>query len=305
MKTPWGELPVRDAHIHFLSANFFSLLAAQKPGLEAASLPAQLGWTTPDPDAAAFGRTWAEELDRHQVDSAVLMASLPGDDTSVASALAAYPGRFHGYFLLNPLAPDSLQIVNRALGAGLQGVCLFPAMHRYSLHDERVRPVLDAAAAHRNAVVFVHCGVLTVGFRKKLGLPSQFDMRFSNPVDVHGIALQYPQMPFVIPHFGAGYFREALMVCDLCPNVYLDTSSSNEWRRYQPPEISLADIFRRAIAVTGTERLLFGTDSSFFPRGWNRSLFEAQVIALQTIGTSRKEAEGIFGGNLLQLLHRG
>ncbi len=31
------------------------------------------------------------------------------------------------------------------------------------------------------AVVYVHCGMLSVGFRRKLGLHSPFDMRYSNP----------------------------------------------------------------------------------------------------------------------------
>ena len=69
--------------------------------------------------------------------------------------------------------------------------------------------------------VFVHCGVLSVGVRKKLGLPSPFDIRFGNPLDLHAVALRYPQVPIIIPHFGAGLFREALMVADLCPNVLL------------------------------------------------------------------------------------
>jgi uncharacterized protein len=53
----------------------------------------------------------------------------------------------------------------------------------------------------------------------------------------------------VIPHFGAGYFREALMVADLCPNVYLDTSSSNGWMRYQTEDLDLARVFRKALEV--------------------------------------------------------
>ena len=82
--------------------------------------------------------------------------------------------------------------------------------------------------------VFVHCGVLSVGVRKKLGLPSPFDIRFGNPLDLHAVALAYPPVPIIVPHFGAGLFREALMVADLCPNVLLDTSSSNGWIKYQP-----------------------------------------------------------------------
>ncbi len=99
-------------------------------------------------------------------------------------------------------------------------------MHGYSIHDDCVRPVFEWAEQDHRAV-FVHCGVLSVGVRGKLGLQSPFDMRFSNPIDLHAVALRYPSVPIIVPHFGAGYFREALMLADLCPNVYLDTSSSN------------------------------------------------------------------------------
>src|SRR5205807_604101 len=139
--------------------------------------------------------------------------------------------------------------------------CFFPAMHRFSMTNERVTPLLELAAAKPGRLAFVHCGVLSVGVRKKLGLPSHFDMRYSNPIDLHAIALQFPRLPFVIPHFGAGYLREALMVSDLCPNVYLDTSSSNSWLKYQPEPLDLATVFRRALEVAGSSRLLFGSDS--------------------------------------------
>jgi len=126
-----------------------------------------------------------------------------------------------------------------------------------SLDDPRVEAIVEQAEAQRSAV-FVHCGVLTVGVRKKLGLQSPFDMRFSNPLDVHAIALRHPRTHFLIPHFGAGMLREALMLADLCPNVYLDTSSSNSWMRYEG--LDLRKVFRRALDVVGPQRLLFGTD---------------------------------------------
>ena len=150
------------------------------------------------------------------------------------------------------------------------------------------------------SLVFVHCGVLTVGVRKKLGLPSRFDMRFSNPLDLHAVALRYPQLNFVVPHFGAGYFREALMLADLCPNVYLDTSSSNSWMRYEG--LDLSNVFRRALDTVGAGRLLFGTDSSFFPRGWNYEIFEQQTRALRELGVSAADARLILGENLQRLV---
>ena len=46
--------------------------------------------------------------------------------------------------------------------------------------------------------MFVHCGVLSVGVRKKLGLSSPFDIRFGNPLDLHAIALRHPDVPLWI-----------------------------------------------------------------------------------------------------------
>jgi predicted TIM-barrel fold metal-dependent hydrolase len=166
------------------------------------------------------------------------------------------------------------------------------------MHDQRVQPLLEQAAAQQS-LVFVHCGVLTVGVRKKLGLPSRFEMRFSNPVDLHAVALQFPQLNFVVPSFGAGYLREALMLADLCPNVYLDTSSTNSWMRYEG--LDLGSTFRRALDTVGAHKLLFGTDSSFFPRGWNFEIFEQQTRALSELGISASDARLIFGENLQRL----
>jgi len=226
MQTPWGDFPVCDAHVHFFSPAFFALLAAQS-GQPVEAIGRTLGWRLP-PACEDLAASWVQELDEYSVAKAALIASVPGDEDSVATAVRLHPDRFWGFFMANPAAPSDapggVARVQDALAGGfMQGVCLFPAMHRYSVADPRVRPVFEAAAAHPGTIVFVHCGVLTVGVRRKLGLPSLFDMRYSNPIDLHAVAMEFPTVNFVIPHFGAGYFREALMLCDLCPNVYLDT----------------------------------------------------------------------------------
>jgi len=261
---------ISDVHCHFFSQRFCQTL---EPGLDAA---AELGWAAPGTREDLADR-WVAELDRHEVSRASLIASVPGDEDSVAIAVARHPSRFVGFFMLDPTKPDAVDRVKVTLArSGMRTMCLFPAMQRYSLHDERVSRVLEAIAAVPGAAVFVHCGVLSVGVRKRLGLPSNFDISFGNPLDLHALALEFPKLPFIVPHFGAGMFREALMVADLCPNVYLDTSSSNGWIRYHPG-LTLRNAFHQAMEVVGPERLLFGTDSSFFPRGWVRAVYETQA----------------------------
>jgi predicted TIM-barrel fold metal-dependent hydrolase len=242
------------------------------------------------------------ELALQGVEKAAIIASVPGDHNSVMAAVQRFPERFYGYAMVNPTEPNAIVQVKTALASGsIRGLCFFPAMHRYSIQDDRVAALLDLVAAQPGVIAFVHCGVLSVGIRKKLGLPSLFDMRFSNPIDLHAVALRYPQIRFVVPHFGAGYFREALMLCDLCPNIFLDTSSSNSWMRYEEAHLDLRAVYRRALDVAGPRRLLFGTDSSFFPRGWNAQVFEAQTKALYEIGIPSETARLIFHDNLLHL----
>ena len=238
------------------------------------------------------------ELNRHDVSRAALIASAPGDAVSVAEAVAHHPHRFVGFFMHNPMGVDSKPVMERAFRElHMRAVCLFPAMHGFRPDDERVE-VVFRTAAENGAAVFVHCGVLTVGIRKKLGLQSRFDLRLGDPLAVARVALGYPEVPVIIPHFGAGYFREALMAADQCPTIHFDTSSSNSWMRFDDG-LTLERVFRAALAITGPSRLLFGTDSSFFPRGWQTAVCDEQQRATSFLGGADKAA--IFGGNFERL----
>jgi len=298
--SPWGPLAVADAHVHFFSHRFFTGLTAQKPGLTIEGAGSQLGWQMPPEQPEKLAETWVKELDRHGVQKAALIASLPGDEVSVIAAVRSFPERFFGYGMVNP------RTWNPQTFAPMQVACLFPAMHAFSVHDEAAGVIFKWAESHQRAM-FIHCGVLSVGVRGKLGLPSPFDMRFSNPIDLHVMALRHPSVPIIVPHFGAGYFREALMLADLCPNVYLDTSSSNHWIKYLESHHlesrgDLRQVFRRALDVIGPKRLLFGTDSSYFPRGWQHVIFEEQARALYEIGLNAADARAVFSENLMRIL---
>jgi len=298
----WGPLQVTDAHLHFFSHQFFAALIGQKPGLTYEQAREELQWDMPPQEPEKLAEAWVHELDRHGVHASALIASVPGDEASVIAAARAFPDRFFPFAMVNPRAPQAANWPPETFSA-VRVACLFPAMHGYSIQDECARPVFEWAHRERRAV-FVHCGVLSVGVRKRLGLHSLFDMRYSNPMDVHAVALRYPDVPILVPHFGAGYFREALMLAGMCPNVYLDTSSSNDWMRYQEVATDLRHVFRRALDVCGAGRLLFGTDSSFFPRGWQHSVFDAQAKALYELGVSESDARSIFGENLLRIMAR-
>ena len=296
---------INDAHCHFFSRGFFTALGRQRVSdpQPADDVIRTLGWDDPVSDEALADR-WVQELDANGVRRAVMIASVPRDEGAVANAVARHPSRIVGFFMLDPTeaaAPSRVECAMHELK--LSGVCLFPAMHRYSLHDASVRAIVEYVARNRSSspmAVFVHCGALSVGVRQKLGLPSRFDVRRGNPLDVHALAADHPEVPFIVPHFGAGLLREALMLADLCQNVYLDTSSSNKWMAYHPG-LALDAVLRQTVATIGAERLLFGTDSSCFPRGWHRAVYDQQVNASHVAGLDDAARTAIFGGNFDRL----
>ena len=308
---------INDSHCHFFSTQFFATLARQRGRSDAKApspLPADelidkrfadevcgdLDWDAPG-SAFTLAETWVRELDAHGVRRAALIASIPGDETSVAAAVAKHPDRFVGFFMLDPSSADPVARSRRAIeDLGLRGICLFPAMHHVPLDDDRVQQVVQAAAMYPGTAVFVHCGVLSVGVRRRLGLASRFDLRLGDPLGVVRLAMTAPHVPFIIPHFGAGMFREALMAADSCPNIHLDTSSSNGWIRYAPG-LTLETVFTTALSVAGASRLLFGTDSSFFPRGWQRPVLDTQKAAFAAAGGSAEDEALVFGGNFDRL----
>jgi predicted TIM-barrel fold metal-dependent hydrolase len=289
-----------DAHCHFFSPSFFAALSREiaASGGDSRDVIARLGFDDPV-DNESLADRWVAEFDRHGVRRAMLIASVPGDEMSVAAAVRRHPDRFVGAFMLNPAAPDAASRLERAFDAGLRVPCLFPAMHRTRPDDATVETVF-AAAAKAKAAVFVHCGVLSVGVRKRLGLPSPFDQRLGDPLAVAAIAVRHPDVPVIVPHFGAGMFREALMALDAAPNLVLDTSSSNGWIRYHPG-LTLRDVFARALDVAGPDRLIFGTDSSFFPRGWQAVVWLEQRSVLDGLGLDSDAQARIFGGNFARI----
>jgi len=297
-------MTLNDSHCHFFSTPFFSALGRQMKGADPVAphrtALERLTWESPGTSEELADR-WIAELDRARVQRAAIIASIPGDGGSVSAAVKRHPRRLVGFFMVDPSDAEAPAKAEDMVDSGrLRVACLFPAMHRVSLKDERIRRIFEVMAARPGAALFVHCGVLKVGVRTKLGLPSRFDIGLGNPLDLVALAHDFPGLPLIIPHFGAGFFREALMAADACPNIHLDTSSSNKWIAYHPG-LTLVDVFRQALAVTGPDRLLFGSDSSFFPRGWVRDVHDQQTRALDALGVSSDVRNRIFGGNFDRL----
>ena len=294
-------MTVHDTHCHFLSSRFLEALGMErhKAATSAGDVARELGWDAPGEPSVLADR-WVAELDRNRVGRVALIASVPGDEESVAAAVQRYPGRFVGFFVLNPMVPGAIDRARHAFEhLGMRCVCLFAALHQYPLDSDKVMELFEVVRAN-GGTVFAHCGFLSIEARVRLGLPSVMDLRCGDPLALARTAVRFPTVPVIIPHFGAGFLREAFMAADAALNIHFDTSSSNSWVKYLPG-ITLKDVFRQALAIAGPNRLIFGTDSSFFPRGWRRVSMGAQRAIIDEIGVEPDVQERIFSGNFERL----
>ena len=296
---------VLDFHSHFFSRSFFTTLGTLSPlpgsvDAKLTALSEKVSIELPSPDDDQHLDRWLAELDRHDVEHLVSFASLPPEIPTVARAVARAGGRLTAMAMVDPHPENAAdQLADLLDHQGFAGALVFPALHHFHLADATsLLEVLNA----RGAILYVHCGILKIPLRDLLGLPRVYDLRYASPLELVPVANAYPDLKLVIPHFGAGFLRESLMVGAQCENIYVDTSSSNSWMRTQPGGGSLERVFERVCDVYGCDRVLFGTDSGTFPRGWRKDLFDEQHRACTKLGLSEAEREQIFGGNARRLL---
>jgi predicted TIM-barrel fold metal-dependent hydrolase len=301
---------IEDAHLHFFSKGVLAFYGRQIDGLKdeldpATAVAVRLGLEAPAAEPEALAARWIAELDRHGVARAALFGSAPGEQSAVARAARAFPGRFLPFQMLNPrgAGADLPGVVHGLADHGIRGLLLFPALHGYFPDDDAFAPLYESARAH-GLVVFVHLGQLKIAIRDRLGIATPIDDRYGDPARFVRVLHEHPEVSFIVPHFGSGTLSALLPAIHGVRNLYLDTSSSNSWIDEAPQYADLAAVFRAVLDSPdlGPERLLFGSDSTTFPRGWRADVRETQVAALEALGVGPRERDAIFGGNLRRLL---
>ena len=249
--------------------------------------PMDLSMQTP----AEYAERWLEEFDRSGIEAGIFL-SLQDDPSPLREFVAAAPDRFIGYAFVDPLdaeAPGKLE--HQVRECGFRGLKLIATNQAFRASDREVYPLWEKAA-ELGIPVLIHYGV-SIGYNA--------DLRYANPLDLQPVLRDFPGLNFILAHFGTGFFREALMLCYQAENIYLDTSSSNIWIRYQGYPLTLKDVFRLALAAAGPRRVIFGTDSSYFPRGFRRDILDEQADILESLSLADEDRRLVMGGNIRRL----
>lgn len=257
---------------------------------QAWDFPAPEAESPPDEEQAA---RWAAEAARYGLDRVVFVTG--GGNDHLSHLVSLYPDKFIGFAHHEPFEENAAEELERAVtGLGMRGYkVLAPALDR-DIDDEAAFPVWEVAAQHEIPVL-IHFGIMGGGG----GIAHHANM---NPLKLHNVAKAFPDVNFVVPHFGCTYIFDTLQLCWACRNVYVDTSGSNQWIRWMPEEWTVQRLYRKYLETIGPDRIIFGTDSSWFPRGFAVRYLQDQIRDLMYLGASHEVMQKILADNAARLL---
>lgn len=245
----------------------------------------------PDDDVQA--ERWAKEIERYGLRAVGFVTG--GGNDHLAGIVARYPDKFVGFAHHHPFSDNAADELKRAVtDLGLRGYKLLAPMLDRPIEDTEAYPVWEMCA-ELDIPVLIHFGIQGGGG----GIAWHENI---NPLKLHNVAKDFPDVNFVIPHFGCAWIRETLQLCWACSNVSIDTSGSNQWVKWVDGDWSVKKLFRKYMETIGPERIIFGSDSSYFPRGFAVRYLQDQIRDCRELGMHESHIALIFAGNAARLL---
>ncbi len=202
------------------------------------------------------------EMDAAGIDLGLVLQihEAPSADAALAESraiAAASAGRLRPVGTVDPTRGEDTVRAALALweaDATIAGIKLFPGYRPFYPHDPRLAPLYEFAH-RRNLPVLVHQGDT---------LDRGGQVKFARPIELDEVAVRYPDVRFVLCHFGNPWVEEAAEIVYKNENVYADTSgllahpSAPYFARMV--EQCRQRLLSAIVSIGSAERILYGSD---------------------------------------------
>ncbi|MCA8968326.1 MAG: amidohydrolase [Planctomycetes bacterium] len=198
-------------------------------------------------------------MDEHHVDHAVVLTSYKAnvDRPSVEHIVEELAGDprttvIEGLRWRDHERTDLFNLEERIRDKLVRGIKIYPGYEPYPINDPSLEAVYTIAAKH-DVPVMIHCGDTYAKGAK---------LRYAHPLLVDDVAVDYPDVKFVICHLGNPWFQDTAQVLYKNDNVYADISGltlgsfSVDFERY------LVQRVKDMVTYMGEpgKQLMYGTD---------------------------------------------
>jgi len=185
------------------------------------------------------------------VDAETVTGRPAAPNEEIAEVAAAHPDVLIAFASLDPnRGARAVEEAKRLIGEhGVRGFKFHPNIQGFFPNDRSVYPLYEVIAAAGLPALF-HTGHSGIGS----GLPGGGGIRlkYSNPMYVDDVAVDFPELPIVLAHPSFPWQDEAISVALHKEQVYIDLSGWSP--KYFPPQlVRYANTLLR-------DRVLFGSD---------------------------------------------
>ncbi len=150
---------------------------------------------------------------------------------------------------------------------GIKGFKFHPTMMGFYPNDRLAYPLYEVLA-EEGCIALFHTGQTGVGSGMRGGMGMR--LKYSQPVHVDDVAVDFPDMPIILAHPSFPWTEEGLMVAQHKPNVYIDMSG---WSPKYFPEI-----FVKYANSILKKKMLFGSDwPAITPDRWLRDFEDLPI----------------------------
>jgi len=201
-------------------------------------------------------KEFAEDLISQGITKAIilpLVSSLNGTrrikNEHIYEICNSNPDLFIGFasFDLNKDYMDELKYAIKNLG--LKGIKIHPQLQAINVDSKKLYPVYEFAEKNELPVV-IHTGITGIGAGLKGG--GKLKLEFGRPIYLDNIAADFPNVNFILAHFGWPWYEEALAIAYHKGNVFIDISG---WSPKYIPQIVI-----KYMNSLIPNKFLFGSD---------------------------------------------
>ena len=156
-----------------------------------------------------------------------------------------------GISYLNYKEKDLRELADDLRAGRVKGLKLYPGYEPFYPHDKRLKVVYDLAEEF-DVPVMIHSGD-TFSAKGKL--------KYAHPLEIDEVAVDHPNVKFVICHLGNPWLTDAMEVVYKNANVFADISGLILGEFTQAFEDYMGDEIEDVVTYAGEpEKFLFGTD---------------------------------------------
>jgi len=209
-----------------------------------------------------------------------------------AKAAQKHPGRLLSMASIDPRRPDAPALLRRCLGEFKMNGLKWHPDNGYYPNSKEAYAVLEVANEF-GVPLLTHCGLL-----------ARARAKYTHPLHLDDMALDFPNLQIIAAHMGHGWWRDWLAVAQYKGNVSGDLSM------WQLAAVSKPALFRRYLReildVLGPGQVLFATDGPVYePLISNKQYID--IIKSLTVKDkdgivfTQAEVDAILGGNAARI----